>query len=193
MTFEQQLKQIVADHAPPLPVEVWAQDESRFGLQTIQRRRLTLKGVKPIGTFQQAFATFYLFGVVAPRSGEAYFESSLAFNTAAFQAFVDHFATEYPSTFNILVLDNAKVHHAKALRLPPNLVLLFLPPYAPELNPAERIWLHLKSALAWASFPSLLHLQDAISLRLDTCSNAVLQSLSAFPFFTHAANALFSS
>jgi len=186
------LSQLVAYHAPSLPVEVWAQDESRVGLQTIQRRRLTLKGVKPIGTFQQAFRNFYLFGIVAPRSGEAYFESSVAFNTHAFQTFLDRFAAEYPATFNIIVLDNAKVHHAKALHLPTNLALLFLPPYAPELNPCERVWLHLKSALAWATFPDLFALQAAIALRLHACSEPVLQSLTAFPFFTRAAYALFS-
>jgi hypothetical protein len=31
------------------PVRIWCQDESRFGLITNQGRRITLKGVKPLG------------------------------------------------------------------------------------------------------------------------------------------------
>ncbi len=52
-----------------LPVEVWAMDESRLGLQTIRRRRLTGRGTKPVGTCQHRFEHFYLDGAIAPGSG----------------------------------------------------------------------------------------------------------------------------
>jgi len=55
----------------------WCQDETRFGLKTIQRRRLTLKGIKPIGRMQWQYKTFYLYGVVEPQSGESFFERVL--------------------------------------------------------------------------------------------------------------------
>ena len=45
----------------------------------------------------------------------------------------------------VLVLDQAGWHLAKALEIPPNITLLHLPPYSPELNPAERLWAYLKS------------------------------------------------
>jgi transposase len=35
-------------------------------------------------------------------------------------------------------------HTAGELRVPENLTLVFLPPYSPELNPIERLWLHLR-------------------------------------------------
>jgi len=44
----------------------------------------------------------------------------------------------------ILVLDGAGWHQSKALTVPSNISLLFLPPYSPELNPIERLWLRLK-------------------------------------------------
>ncbi len=34
---------------------------------------------------------------------------------------------------------------AKALEVPSNLTLLYLPPYSPELNPVERLWAYLRS------------------------------------------------
>ena len=134
--------------ATPLPLEVWAMDESRFGLQTVQRRRLTARGVKPIGRYQHDFANFYVYGAVAPRTGDGYFEAHAAFNAATFQGFLTDFGAARPATFNVLLMDNARVHHAADLTLPPNVALLFQPPYAPELNPAERVWLAVKDDLA---------------------------------------------
>jgi transposase len=43
-----------------------------------------------------------------------------------------------------MILDGAGWHHAHALEIPENMVLLFLPPYSPELNPVEHIWGHLR-------------------------------------------------
>ncbi len=44
----------------------------------------------------------------------------------------------------VMVLDGAGWHTANALAVPANVTLLRLPPYAPELNPVERIWLYLR-------------------------------------------------
>ena len=45
----------------------------------------------------------------------------------------------------VLVLDQAGWHVAKALKVPDNITLLHLPPYSPELNPIERLWLYLRN------------------------------------------------
>ena len=44
-----------------------------------------------------------------------------------------------------LVLDGAGWHSSKGLRVPDNITLIPLPPYSPELNPMELVWLYLKS------------------------------------------------
>ena len=49
---------------------------------------------------------------------------------------------------NVLVVDNAPAHTALTLSLPDHVVLLFLPPYCPELNPIERLWEDLKSRIS---------------------------------------------
>ena len=38
------------------------------------------------------------------------------------------------------MLDNGAFHKARALSIPHNIALAFLPPYSPELNPDEKIW-----------------------------------------------------
>jgi len=64
----------------------------------------------------------------------------------------------------IIVLDNAGWHRAKALTIPPNLLLLPLPSYSPELNPTERLWLWLRSHhlanRTYADYDDLLHAAD---------------------------------
>ena len=46
----------------------------------------------------------------------------------------------YNNEFLIMVLDGASSHKRKDLKIPENINLVFLPPYSPELNPAEQIW-----------------------------------------------------
>lgn len=50
-----------------------------------------------------------------------------------------------PDVHVILVLDQAGWHTAKALEIPENISLLYLPSYSPELNAIERLWGYLKS------------------------------------------------
>ena len=49
-----------------------------------------------------------------------------------------------PGAHGIVLMDKAGWHTAGDLVLPENLSLVFLPPYSPELNPIERLWLYLK-------------------------------------------------
>ncbi len=61
------------------------------------------------------------------------------------QAFLDAFAsTISPDEHVALVLDRAGWHNGKSLRVPTSITLEPLPPYTPELNPVERVWLYLK-------------------------------------------------
>jgi hypothetical protein len=62
-----------------------------------------------------------------------------------------------PGAHGIVLMDEAGWHTSGDLVVPENLGLVFLPPYSPELNPIERLWLHLGEnigsfAPAWASF-----------------------------------------
>ncbi len=61
------------------------------------------------------------------------------------QAFLDAFAkTIGDDEHAALVLDGAGWHSGKTIRVPSSITLVPLPPYSPELNPVERVWLYLK-------------------------------------------------
>ena len=62
----------------------------------------------------------------------------------------------------VLVLDGAGWHGARALTVPPNITLVPLPPYSPELNPVERVWLYLRErSLSLRVFPDYRAIVDA--------------------------------
>ncbi len=83
-----------------------------------------------------------------------------------------------------------RCHTAQELHIPENIVLLFQELYAPELNPAERVWEHLKTALAWRWFASLEDLQAEIVRLVTNYDAETLRSLTAYPYIMHAINAV---
>jgi transposase len=165
-------------------------DESRLGLHTIRRRRLTLRGTKPVGPCQHRFENFYLYGAIAPHTGDGYFLGFPKLTAAYFQRFLDELAQARPATLNVLLVDNSRCHTAQALVIPPNVILLFQEPYAPELNPAERVWQALKDELAWQSCADLAALQARVVAIVESWDATMLRSLTAYPFIMDAINAL---
>jgi len=49
-----------------------------------------------------------------------------------------------PNDTILLVCDGAAWHKAKALIIPENIQLIFLPPARPEMNPIEQIWKEIR-------------------------------------------------
>lgn len=158
-------------------VHYWCADESRLGLKTITRRRITQRGVKPIGQVQWTFQAYYLYGMIEPLSGDSFFFEFSHLNSFCFQAFLDEFAKAHLQGIHIIQLDNARAHTAQRLVIPQNVILWFQPPHAPECNPIERFWALLKSRLAWRLFDSLSVLQDSVSSFLNSFSPSSFASL----------------
>ncbi len=143
-------------------MRVLSQDESRFGLLTVRRRRLTACGVQPVGSIQHVFEWFAVDGAVAPTTGERFFLERPYLNADMFQIFIDALAHAFPESLNILLLDHSGAHTAQGLRWPENVRSVGLPPYGPELNPIERVWRDLKDDLAWCQFTDLNAQQDSV-------------------------------
>jgi len=55
-----------------------------------------------------------------------------------FQRCLDDFARTFPALFNILVLDNGAFQTAKALRWPPHVAAVPLPPYSQPFQHGHR-------------------------------------------------------
>ncbi len=138
------------------------------------------------------FEWFYVYGAVAPASGEHLFLELPSLNAENFQIFVDTFAKSYPDSLNILLLDKSGAHTAKKLKIPENVRLVFLPPYCPELNPIERLWRDLKDDLAWEQFSELAHQREAVADLLCAYDDQTVQSLTGYSYLVNAIYALSS-
>jgi transposase len=164
----------------------FVQDESRFGLKTLVGRVLTACGIKPIGEWQWLFKAFWLYGAVEPATGESVFLQFSHVDTDCFQMFLDEFSKVYPDSLNVIQVDNGRFHTSKKLVVPDNIVLLFQPPYCPELNPIEHLWQYLKSDLRWASFKTLEQLQIKLGELLAQLTPEVIASITGYPFILEA-------
>ncbi len=125
-------------------------------------KALTAIGVKPICPFQQVFKSTYLFGAFSPVNGDKFLLEMPFCNAQNFQIFLDEFSQQNILEFKIIVLDNGAFHKAKSLKIPSNICLVFLPPYSPELNPAEKMWATIKRNFTNKFFENLDQISDYI-------------------------------
>jgi hypothetical protein len=97
------------------------------------------------------------------------FHSSQLFRFVELLLFVDELSKRHPDERLVVVIDGAGWHRSHALRAPPNIYLLKLPPYAPELNPIEHVWDELREKFFHNRvFESLDALEDQLALGLRT-------------------------
>ncbi len=127
-------------------------------------------GVKPICPFQQVFKSTYLFGAFSPVNGSKFLLELPFCNTQSFQVFLDEFSSQEPEEFKLIVLDNGAFHKTKSLKIPSNICLLFLPPYSPELNPAEKMWAIIKRNFTNQLFKDLDQISEFISKTIKSIS-----------------------
>lgn len=74
-----------------------------------------------------------------------------------------------PQELKVIVLDNGAFHKAKRLKVPKNIILIFLPPFSPELNPAEKMWAKFKRAFTNKLYKSL----DEVSLFIQSLTQSL--------------------
>ena len=158
-------------------VRFFCQDESRFGLKTLTGRRITTRGVKPVGKVRWTFKATYLYGVVEPATGEHFFYEFTHCNTECFERFLELVAQQYPDSILLLQLDQAGWHKAKRLQVPDNIILMFQPAHSPECNPIEQVWQYLKKRLRWNCFKSLDDLRQLIKVQLLALTSATVASI----------------
>ena len=76
----------------------------------------------------------------------------------------------------VLLLDNAGFHTRPNLAVPDGVRLVYLPPYSPELQPAETLWTLVDEPIVNKLVPSLDQLKDTIGERcryFTTCPEAI--------------------
>lgn len=127
-------------------MEVWFQDEARFGQQGTLTRVWAKTGSRPRTVRQTQYDYLYVLGAVCPATGQSVGLLAPYLDTRIVNQFLAQFARELaPNVHAVVIWDQAGFHTAKALKVPPSVTLIELPPYSPELNPIENLWHYLRS------------------------------------------------
>jgi transposase len=147
--------------------ELYFGDEMRYGLISNFRRSWSKVGERTIIDKQQSFENRYLFSAVSPLSGNSFHLSGIdGFDSDAAHTFLLELKKQHSDKTVILVWDNAPCHKVKVHRTIPGLIVLFLPPYSPELNPTERFFEEIRKATANTIFSSIEEQEAAIEAHL---------------------------
>lgn len=153
---------------PGAVVEVWAQDEARFGLIPSYRRVWAPRGRRPLASSRRRYQWAYLYGFVHPASGRTEWMIGNTVNVTAINHVLAHFARAVgvgPKKRIVLVWDGAGWHSSRKIIVPDGLHLVSLPPYSPELQPAECVWPLVREVIANREFRDIDHITQDVSRR----------------------------
>jgi transposase len=139
----------------------------RYGLISNFRRSWSQVGERTVIDSQQSFENRYLFSAVSPLSGHSFHLSGIdGFDTEATHVFLLELKKQHQDRLVIVVWDNASCHRPKIHREIPGLLVIFLPPYSPELNPVERFFEELRKTTANRIFRRIEDQEQAIEKKL---------------------------
>jgi transposase len=131
-------------------------------------------GERTVIDSQHSFDNRYLFSAVSPITGDSFHLSSIdEFNTEAIHTFLLEFKKQYPNKMIVLVWDNAPCHKPKVHREIEGLIILFLPPYSPELNPTERFFEELRKVTANQIFKTIEEQEKAIEEKVKKLTDNI--------------------
>lgn len=159
----------VAAAHPGEEVAVWCMDEHRLGLLPVVRRVWAPKGARPIAPVRRSYQWLYVYGFVRPATGQTWWCLLPTVSTEAMAAALAAFARDEgigPGRRTVVVMDNAGWHRARELAVPEGVHPVFLPPWSPELQPAERLWGLVDEPVANRVFPDLDALEAVL---VDRC------------------------
>jgi len=119
--------------------------------QAIQKTWFIKGHQKKIPTYGKN-AGVKLIGILDYENGKVYCEEHEHYDAKVFLNFLKATLTQYPEGKIVMILDNARIHHAKLVQpfldeVKERLELMFLPSYSPELNLIEGLWGWLKSSV----------------------------------------------
>ncbi|WP_284205863.1 IS630 family transposase [Psychromonas marina] len=122
-------------------VDIWFQDEARFGQQNTTTKIWAEKGTRPRVVQQQQYTYAYLFGAVCPTNGKT---ETIITTFTNMEIMKEHLALITNATevdrHTVVIMDGASWHQEYLDDAFPNLSIIHIPPYSPELNTIEQVW-----------------------------------------------------
>src|SRR5262249_31674597 len=143
----------IAEEHPDQEIQVFFEDEARFGTQGTITRVWAPTGSRPRAVRQNGRLWLYVLMAVCASTGSSSALLMPELNMAVVNLFLEQLSRELPAGVHaVLIWDGAGYHTGKDLSVPSNVSLIQLPPYSPELNPVENLWHYLR-AHHWSNRP----------------------------------------
>ena len=144
---------------------------------------------------QDEYEWCWLYAAVEPTTGTGVFLLLPTVEGQCLELFLRHLRHELGGGSIGVVLDSAGSHRSGEVNWPQDMHPLYLPPYSPELNPAEQIFRHLRQHLSNTIFTTLDELQSALIDELQQFweQPTVLLHLTAYPWWGEAIESNVSS
>jgi hypothetical protein len=133
-------------------IRIVFEDEARFGRISDPRCCWAPKGMRPAVPLQLVREYTYAYAAVSPLDGALDSLILPDVDTDSMSLFLSIVSERHSNETILMFMDQAGWHKAKALIIPSNIRLFNLPPYSPELNPAEHLWEEIREK--W--FPNLV-------------------------------------
>jgi hypothetical protein len=137
-------------------------------------RQWAKRGTRPRQPADQRYESAYLFGAICPARGTGAALALPYADTEAMQLHLDEIARFVArGAHAVLLLDRAGWHTTTALAVPRNIPLILLPSRAPELNPVENVWQHLRQT--WLSNRVFETYEEIIDAACDAWNRLIAQ------------------
>lgn len=152
-------------------------DEAGFGRIFLPRHCWTGSKQRPLVPAHHIREMRYAFGAVAPQTGDNFFLVMPRSDTTCMTIFLRELSLAYPDKYIALICDNAVWHHSKSLEIPDNIMMLFIPPYTPEMNPIEQIWAYLRlHGFVNRVFQTLESVVDELCLQIQALTESQVRT-----------------
>lgn len=139
-----------------------------MGLKPIIRRTWAPKGQTPEAIVDPRYQWFYLYAFAHPASGRSFWLVLPRVDSEVFSIALEQFAqthVEFGSKEVLLVLDRAGWHTSGKVQWPDGIHPMSLPPYSPQLQPAERLWQLSDQPFVNRTFDSIEEMEEVAAQR----------------------------
>ena len=148
-------------------IEAFATDEHRIGLKPILRRVWAPRGERPVAVGHHRFEWLYVTAFVSPATGENFWYpldgrlQARPSRTCSRSSPARRAPGRSGSSCSSSTTLAGTVSPASAV--PDGIRLVHLPPYTPELQPAETLWTHVDEPAVNRHFDTLAQLDAAVA------------------------------
>ena len=147
-----------------------------------------MKGTRPTINKQFVREYVYIYSSFSPLDGKMDSLILPYMDADNMQRYLDCISNRYPNEYLLIFMDKAPCHSEGALKIPENVQIEFIPPYSPELNPAENMWDEIKEKFFHNKFfNSINDLMDhmVIAIQKYESSPDIVKRITGWDWIVH--------